>query len=204
MRKHFWFRKIEGLLEQVFCLLCHLARIPYGPSSWRRLTMPLLHRAMPHKLQYRNVLQSPGRVAAGGRRNARACCCYHTAMDSNSQLPLAAPPEGEPGDSLARISRWRVVLVAACVGALPAELLVGVPLGRHLDSSIPFTLVAFFCTAAIVCAGVFLALFKCPACHKSFIGGHSNRFGVDWSYTDPFTARCLNCGFPSHNHNPSA
>jgi hypothetical protein len=95
------------------------------------------------------------------------------------------------GEQLASLSRWRLAIFLAWGGLLPAEMLIGNPLGVYFRSSAPFAIIGAAGVALFVSAGLRVSFFRCPRCGKRFT---FKRYRGFIGYQNPFTSTCLHCG----------
>ena len=86
--------------------------------------------------------------------------------------------------------RRRALFWTGFLGFIPAEALIGVPLGRLIGSDVPFLVIAIGSIALFLFAGLRLFNFRCPSCGKRF-------FMRGFAYNQ-FARRCLHCGFPKY------
>jgi hypothetical protein len=82
----------------------------------------------------------------------------------------------------------RASLLAVIVGVIPAEAVIGLPLGRLLHSDVPFLVIAFASLTLFLFAHLRLCNFRCPSCGK--------RFFMRSLSVNLFARRCMHCDFP--------
>jgi hypothetical protein len=101
---------------------------------------------------------------------------------------LSAGGDFEP--ALARLSRWRLLIIWSWAAFLPAEMTIGYWLGS-LDSAWPFVAVGVVIVALFIYGNVRITLFDCPRCGRRYTSKPSIGFV---RYSNLFTTKCLHCG----------
>lgn len=104
---------------------------------------------------------------------------------------------GDPyGPQFRRLSIWRGIFFGSWGAMIPAEMLIGNPLGVYFHSSVPFFVVFAVAIGLGLVANSRIYGFRCPRCEKPFTMRRYRRF---IRYRNVFTSECLHCGLARTN-----